>query len=365
LIVTLLGKRDRPTDAVEDYCRLLGAEFERRGIASALVRVGWDEAGWLRGLRELWRAAAAWRGDWVLVQYTALMWSRRGFSLPFIAVLAVLRLRKVRVALVFHDAASYAGKRLVDRARRTCQIAVMKSAYWLAHISIVTVPVREISWLAPRAARAAFIPVGSNVPAAVRPRARARLDKRQKTVAGFSFSSAHREQVLDFALAARSAAAHLGTIRLLMLGRTMDGAEARIRGALEGSTAQVANHGRVPSSQVAQELATADVLLFTRGLLSTNRGSAIAAIACGLPVVAYGQPEPDSPLSEAGILFVPYGDREALSRALVKVLSDDDLWTHLHERNLHAYQKYFSWSSVARQFLDALDMSDPPAAQIA
>jgi hypothetical protein len=43
----------------------------------------------------------------------------------------------------------------------------------------------------------------------------------------------------------------------------------------------------------------------------------VPAIACGLPVVAYGQPELGSPLSEAGILFVPYGDREGLSGALV------------------------------------------------
>src|SRR5271166_1079011 len=118
MIVAVLGRRDFPTDAVEDYCRLLGGAFKERGADFALMRVAWEEKGWLAALTDLWRRCVHWKGDWALAQYTALMWSRRGFSFRFLLVLGLLRMRAVRTAVVFHDPQPYAGKRLRDKARR-------------------------------------------------------------------------------------------------------------------------------------------------------------------------------------------------------------------------------------------------------
>ena len=44
--IALLGRRDQPTDAVEDYCRLLGGAFKERGVDFTLQRVAWNEIGW-------------------------------------------------------------------------------------------------------------------------------------------------------------------------------------------------------------------------------------------------------------------------------------------------------------------------------
>jgi hypothetical protein len=45
LFIALLGRRDSPTDAVWDYCRLLGGALKERGSDFALVRVPLIESG--------------------------------------------------------------------------------------------------------------------------------------------------------------------------------------------------------------------------------------------------------------------------------------------------------------------------------
>ncbi len=364
VIIAVLGRRDSPTDALEDYSKLLGSAFKERGSDFALMRVRWEERGWRKALSDLWRNSAEWKGNWALAQYTALTWSFRGFPFIFLPVLCVLRVRGVRTAVVFHDCEPYEGKRLRDRVRRVCQRVVMRCAYTFSNTSVLTVPLEQVTWLPTRASTANFIPVGANLPAITTSGQTDHSRKGLKTVVAFSTSAASDEQILDLALAVKRAAAELGELQLLMLGRTMAGAEATIREALKDSPVQVLSHGLLPADEISRSLARADALLFTRGPLSTNRGSAIAAIACGLPVVAYGQPEPSSPLAEAGVLFVPYGDRERLSRALVDVLTDSQLWAELRQRNLRAYERYFSWPSIAGRYLDLFGSFRPPAAQI-
>jgi hypothetical protein len=83
VITTLLGLRDYPTDGIEDYCLWLRQALARWGVALQLVRVPWAEKGWFYALRWLWQEARAWQEQWVLVQYTALSWSRRGFPIGF------------------------------------------------------------------------------------------------------------------------------------------------------------------------------------------------------------------------------------------------------------------------------------------
>src|SRR2546427_1791492 len=106
-VIALLGRRDSPTDGVEDYCTWLGRGLAKRGIPLAQVRVPWKETGWLRALWWFWQEGTRWRERWVLVQYTAMSWSRRGFPLAFLAALAILRLRSCRIAVVFHDPSGF------------------------------------------------------------------------------------------------------------------------------------------------------------------------------------------------------------------------------------------------------------------
>src|SRR5207244_10555888 len=94
----------------------------REGFELVIERVDWRKKGWPSAARSLRRRAKGWRGAWVLVQYTALSWSARGFPLRFPRVLKTLKAAGVRLGVVFHDVEPYSGTRVTDRLRRRAQL---------------------------------------------------------------------------------------------------------------------------------------------------------------------------------------------------------------------------------------------------
>ena len=66
--VALLGQRDSPTDAVEEYCEYLAAALLEYGIKLDIQRVAWADKGWQRALGELQTAASSLPRGWFLVQ---------------------------------------------------------------------------------------------------------------------------------------------------------------------------------------------------------------------------------------------------------------------------------------------------------
>src|ERR1035437_2001311 len=77
--IALLGRLDKPTDGVRDNCSLLSQAFLRRGDRLDLAELRWEDRGWVKSLWQIWKDSRGWTGRWVLFQYTALMWSRKGF----------------------------------------------------------------------------------------------------------------------------------------------------------------------------------------------------------------------------------------------------------------------------------------------
>jgi len=356
-MIALLGRRDSPTDAVEDYCTHLSRALKARGWALHLVRVPWAERGWWSALAWLWRESGPWRDQWTLLQYTALSWSRHGFPLGVLALLCTLKLRHARLAVIFHDPGTYSGTRLIDRVRRACQRWVMRTAYRWAERSIVNVPVGSVSWLPPNPAKAAFIPVGTNIPTPplAQHNGHRPLD-RPKVIAVFGITGGGTvgDEIEDIAFAAKQAARRLQPLRLVTLGRGSKEAESRLRQALSGVKIEFAALGVLPPEEVSRALMDSDALLFARRELSTQRASAIAGVACGLPLVAYSGPHTAHPITEAGVIQVPQGDRQELGKALVRVLTDEPLWQDLHQRSLRAQQEHFSWDVIADQLVRVL-----------
>ncbi len=357
-IVALLGRRDVPTDALEDYCIWLGNALSTREHRLERVRVPWREQGWFRALRRLWGQSAGWRTRWVLVQYTALGWSQRGFSFGLLGVLAVLRWRSCRVAVVFHDATGFPGGRWIDRVRRASQEWIMRMAYRAAERTIHTVPVDRAEWLPRDPVKASFIPVGANVPAVLH-RGRHTVGGEHgavKRVAVFGVTVDQRgaREIADIAFAVNQAARKVSRVQLVVFGRGSQEAEAALRRALDGSAVELSVLGLLPAEEISGVLARADVLLCVRGPLSSERGSGIAGIACGLPIVGYTGPLTAPPLTEAGVALVADGAREALTDSLCRLLSVDQLWDTLHQRSVRAYHRYFCWDAIADRFTEAL-----------
>jgi glycosyltransferase involved in cell wall biosynthesis len=321
-----------------------------------IEEVSWESQGFTSALFLVWRKSKSWIGRWILVQYTALSWSRRGFPLPFLILLWLLRLRNMHIAVVFHDPSTYSGKNFVGGARSFCQRCVMRCSYWIAKRSILTIPLELVPWAPRNPSKATFIPVGSNIPPLVRSNSNGRREKTNaKTITVFSMTDGGiAPEIEDIAFAVKSLTKQVWRPRLITLGRGSKRAEETLRQKLTGIEVEFIALGILSPEEVSKTLAASDVLLFTRGSLSTQRGSAIAGIACGLPIVAYSNSKERPPLSEAGILFVPQGDKEGLSVAVVRVLTDSELWEQLHHLSLRAQEKYFSWDVIADEFLKIL-----------
>jgi len=125
------------------------------------------------------------------------------------------------------------------------------------------------------------------------------------------------------------------------MGRGSRDAELALREEFAGTNVGVKTLGLLSPEEISQVLARADVMLFVRSEISSRRGSAIAGVACGLPVVCYAGADTAWPVTEAGILTAPFRDREALSAALERIFLDDALRVSLAARSRHAQERYF------------------------
>ena len=311
-IVALLGRRDRPTDGVEDYCTFLRRALAQRGLKLDLARVDWFNRGWIPALWGLWRESAAWRESWVLIQYTGMGWSRRGFPMGVLLALAILRRRGCRCAVVFHEfTRQSASARRIDRIRGRCQQWAIEKLYRESMKCIFTVPIERVGWLPSGDNKSSFIPIGANIPEQLdRPGGPGALEQ-QRTVIVFGVTGAPRAagEVEEIADVMREASKLLPTLRLVMIGRGSIEVQEEIETALAGSGVEIMVRGVVSAEDVADEFARADVLLFVRGAITLQRGSAIAGVASGLPIVGYRVGGSGDALDDAGIEWAPWRDR--------------------------------------------------------
>ncbi|MGH9699199.1 MAG: hypothetical protein ACRD52_07005 [Candidatus Acidiferrales bacterium] len=356
-MIALLGRGEAPADGIEDYCRHLSAAVGKHGVTLNLARVNWMQQGWFRALRDLWRSSKDWRGTWVLIQYTALAWSRRGFSLRALAALFVLRHRGVRCAVVFHDPFRQYGTGPISYFRGAFQDWVIRRMYARADKCIFLDPLHTISWLAGDQTKSAFIPIGANVPQRV-PHTVDALDASGETqaVAVFCLSGAPylQRELEDILGAARAARAEAAKFKIVFLGRGTAEAREKIQKLFQGSAIEISILGLLPAAEVSDVLAKCAAMLCVRGSIYPRRGSAIAGIACGLPVLGYAGGAEGTPLEDAGLVLVPYRDAAALGKSLAGVLKNRDLQRDLGRRSIEAQRNYFSWDLIGAAYVKFL-----------
>jgi glycosyltransferase involved in cell wall biosynthesis len=156
--------------------------------------------------------------------------------------------------------------------------------------------------------------------------------------------------VYDISSVMLEACKALGKLRLVVVGRGAVEARELLGKAFHGGDVELVVRGVLPADQIAREFELADALLFVRGAITTRRGSAMAGIASGVPIVGYRDVSISAPLEEAGVEWSPLHDRERLTSGLIRVLSDPQRWMELHERNLAVQKNYLSWSRIAERF---------------
>jgi glycosyltransferase involved in cell wall biosynthesis len=353
-VVLLLGRKDEPTDAVEEYCSYLSEALGHRSVKSEIVRVAWNERGWSAAVEELRLASANWRGRWVFLQYTALAWSERGFPRRVLRVVRTLRDAGARVCVVFHDVEPFAGTRAVDVLRRQVQLRVMRQMLRSADLAVFTVSLDVVSWLG-SSTRAAFIPVGANLPDKSCNAEQAHdTGATRIAVYGITGGSAGSEECSEIARALRFAIERGAKLELHAFGRGAAERETELREKLKDVPVTLRFDGLLPADRVAFALQAADATLFVRGPISTRRGSAIAGIACGKPVIAYRGRETAAPISEAGVVLVERNNPTELGEAVLRVATDRTFRDELSRRSVQAQQNFFSWSAIADRYIETM-----------
>jgi hypothetical protein len=259
--IALLGRRDAPTDAVEEYCQYLAGALRAHDFAWELVRVAWLEDGWPAAMHELERQAKGWRGCWVLVQYTALAWSERGFPLRFLRVLRILRQAGTRVAMVYHDVLPYHGSRTIDKLRRRAQNYAMGEALRSSDLGVFTVPLSKIPWIGRQRTRAIFIPVGANLP---EPETAWTVQRgggnRLPAIAVFGITGGEGGiwEIASISEALQIVAERLGKLRLVVMGRHSDTAEKALQNLMDKQPIEVSALGVLPGAEIVRHLASCD-----------------------------------------------------------------------------------------------------------
>jgi hypothetical protein len=365
-VVALLGRGEVPANGVADYCNNLAEAFAQAGERLDIVTVRWFDRGWFSGLAALRGENPPARGDWAILQYTAMGWSWRGFPFGALATIVALRMRGVRCGVVMHEpwhqGESHA--RWIDRVRAASQDFVVRWLHRLTQLSIFTLPLAHIPWLDASDPKSVFIPLGPNVPeiltAQFPPNATGATTAGSgvKTVCVFCLSErpGRDRELGDISSAARAAAAAGAKLRVVFVGRGTETAAAEIAAAFEDSGIETECLGLQDPSVISRTIAASDALLCVRSALNLRRGSALAGLACGIPIVAYSGGEKGTPLMEAGVALAPLYDQPALGAALTRVLLDDSLAQEMHRKNIDVERKYFSWDVVTKQYLQALHM---------
>jgi glycosyltransferase involved in cell wall biosynthesis len=355
--IALLGRRDEPTDALEDYCGFLATALHNKGYSLEVLRVPWAEKGWRRALKALSEHLAQRRRPWLLVQYTSLAWSRHGIPLGFVALIRRLKKAGFRILVVYHDPDAFGGERLRDRLRRRIQLAIFRHTSQLADKVVTTVSTDYVNWMKSSAVRAKvlFVPVGSNL--TLQPVRHESKEQEVPAIIVFGFSRIQTEAEL-IALAVMRASKEIGPLHLIVFGRGAIIVERILRPMLDGSLVSLEAYGIVEPDQAGLLFARASIQLFIRSGLSSRRGSGIAGIGYGVPIVGYYDAETAFPITEAGVRLVPVGDVESLVRELVLLLRQPLLREELRQRSLEAVQRYFSWDRIAEAYLSALTDHD-------
>ncbi len=205
---------------------------------------------------------------WVLLQYTALGWSRRGFTFGALVALVILQHRGVRCAVVFHEPCRQpSGVRWREFFRGAYQDWVIKRLYRKAHRAVFTVPLETVSWLRKRETKGAFIPIGANIPERVTRRAPSAPVEERKTVIVFVVTGAPKmvQEVKEISDVMREANKVIERMRLVTVGRGTVEAKEQLGKALEGSGVELVVRGVLPAEEVALEFEAAHALLLSEG----------------------------------------------------------------------------------------------------
>jgi UDP-glucose:(heptosyl)LPS alpha-1,3-glucosyltransferase len=327
-------------DAIDQYSRHLVEAMGADGIETRYLA---------NGLTQLLADPDA--HSWILLQYNPFSWGRSGFAPGLVGDLRRVRSRsRAPILLMVHEAwlTMTDAKSIVLGSWQRAQLrallvlvdGVMTSTEKLA---------REIG------GRAVHLPVAANIiPVATSPaKAREQLGLNGKLAIAL-FGRGHPSRALDHAEAAIGALvdAH-GAERLMVLNLGAGAPRLRLPDGVA-----VRDPGELAAGELSLHLWASDLVLlpFTDGV-STRRGTLMAALAHGRPVLGLCGRHTDAMLADASdaMVLTPAGDPHAFSRAAVELSGDPVRLSAVGDAGRRLYESRFDWPVLAQSVAAVLE----------
>lgn len=339
-------------DAINEYSRRLTDALVANGIGARYEPAGLSAVLNARRMP-----------DWVLLQYNPFRYGRAGFAPGLLRDAMRLKRAGVPLAVMVHEAwvnmndprTTLIGswQRVQLRGLLRLADAVMTSTETLAH---------EIGH------DAVHLPVASNIaPVPVTHQAaRDSLSTGEAFVVAL-FGRAHESRALDHAEAAITAlAAARGPHALAILNLGADAPPVRVPPGVE-----LRSPGRQSPEQLSVGLSASDVVLlpFTDGV-STRRGTLMAALAHGRPVLGLTGHNTDTILARArdALWLTPAGSPVAFARATVALTAEPARLGTMGAAARRLYETHFDWPVLTRKVeaaIASISATERPATAVA
>ncbi|MGO9899323.1 MAG: hypothetical protein ACLP0J_06455 [Solirubrobacteraceae bacterium] len=341
--VAIVYRREAGIDAIDQYSQRLTSELSVRRIPASYYP---------DGLGPLLASPAPLAH--ILLQYNPFRWGRSGFAPGLVRDMRrVRRANPISVTVMVHEA--WIGMVGLKSA--------LIGAWQRAQLYLLLGLADRVTTSTEALARelgdgAVHIPPAANIePVSVSAQvARTRLGLDGRFVITL-FGRANPSRALDYAEGAIEAVARsFGPGRLVVLN--LGAGSPGIR--LPSGVGQV-RPGELRADALSLHLWASDLVLlpFTDGV-TTRRGTMMAALAHGRPVLGLAGPDTDEILRRArnALWLTPLDDRRAFAEAAVSLSKDDDRRHAIGEAGRALYEARFDWPVLAARVAEVLGMKD-------
>ncbi len=290
----------------------------------------------------------------LLVQYVPHMYGFKGMNLLFVQWLKWMRPRAPWV--MFHEVAFSLEKGQPGRHNFLAHVQQMM-ARWVARgmeRGFVSIPAWDdyLNRLAPGKIGCEWLPVPSNISTRVAKdrvqalRAKLLITNTTQIVAHFG---TFRRDIADELIHTLSLALKRNPNWIaLFTGRNSSEFASRFGGENPELKNRVLATGGLDAPAVAEYLSAADVVYqpYPDGI-SSRRGSAMASLALGMPIVTHAGPMTESVWREKGlVVFVEKGDTHGACSALAKWMQRGSERDELMHRAREGYAAHFGWPAT-------------------
>lgn len=340
------------TDAVSDHAgRLVEALNAAGADAGRVLRL--PDGRWTTSAGRLPAAVGGY--DLVVLEYNPFVWGRRGFAPWLVLDLWRLRLRRRRPAILIFFHETYVDLRLPWRWTamalwQRLQLRLLRPAADVVFVSIERWAEVLAELWPPRPTE--HVPVGSNLPdrREQREAARSRLGVASDDVVLATLSGGEPTRRIELVAAAVRAVLGEGRAPVLLAL----GAGGAIPAGLPPNV-RVEQPGFLEADELARLLAAADIFLapFADGV-STRRGSLMAALQHGIPVVGTAGHLTDDlwVAHRAAVRLVPVDRPDLFAALTVELARDVELRRAAGRAARVLYESAFDWPLVGARVLE-------------